>query len=42
MMDQMKIKVIFGNSGVFDPELTKIIDCTPGGGTDSVEEDDRG
>ena len=42
MMDQLKTKVIFGNSGVFDPELTKIIDHKPGGGTDSVEEDDRG
>ena len=40
MMDQLKIKVIFGNSGVFDPELTKIIDRKPGGGADSVEEDD--
>ena len=42
MMDQLKTKVIFGNSGVFDPELTKIVDRKLGGGTDSVEEDDRG
>ena len=40
MMDQLKTKVIFGNFGVFDPELTKIVDRKPGGGTDSVEEDD--
>ena len=40
MIDQLKTKVIFGNSGVFDPELTKIVDRKPGGGTGSVEEDD--
>ena len=39
MMDQMKTKVIFGNSGVIDPELTKIVDHKPGGGVDSAEED---
>ena len=42
MMDQLKTKVIFGNSGVFDPELTKIVDRKPGGGVDSAEEGDRG
>ena len=42
MMDQLKTKVIFGNSGVFDPGLTKIVDRKPGGGVDSAEEDDRG
>ena len=40
MIDQLKTKVIFGNSGVFDPKLTKILDCKPGGGVDSSEEDD--
>ena len=39
MMDQLKTKVIFGNSGVFGPELTKIVDRKPGGGVDSAEED---
>ena len=42
MMDQLKTKVIFGNSGVFDSELTKIVDRKPGGRVDSAEEDDRG
>ena len=42
MMDQLKTKVIFGNSGVFDPELTKIVDRKPGGGVDLAEEDNRG
>ena len=40
MMDQLKTKVIFSNSGVFDPELTKIVDRKPGGGVDPVKEDD--
>ena len=40
MIDQMKTKVIFSNSGVFDPELMKIVDRKPGGGVDSAEEDD--
>ena len=40
MIDQLKTKVIFGNSGVFDPKLTKILDCQSGGGVDSAEEDD--
>ena len=40
MMDQLKTMVIFGNSGVFDPELTKIVDRKSGGRVDSAEEDD--
>ena len=39
MIDQLKTKVIFSNSGVFDPKLTKIVDCKPGG-VNLAEEDD--
>ena len=40
MIDQLKTKVIFSNSGVFDPKLMKILDRQPGEGVDLAEEDD--